>query len=430
VYFSKKEFDAIVVGSGPGGASVAQELSQQGKSVLILEWGNNNPVKGNITQFLSGAMTPFKSLLITGQVLGMIRGITAGGSSMYYAGTAFDPPVDMLSKYDIDITDEIAQIRKEVPTDVLSDELMSPAGQTFFQSANELGYDVKKLNKFIYQDKCKAGCQKCTYGCPDGAKWNARNFVDKAIDNGSMMITKAKVSKVIIENNKAIGVEYTHGKETYRAYAPNVIISAGGIGSPQILSKSGVEGVGKDFFFDPLIFVSGKVQGIKTGRGVPMSAGIHMPDEGIVMTDFNLPHLLKIAFDLELFRFKQAFSYSNIVPIMVKVKDGLGGTVKSGARVWKTLQNEDKRKLDKGAAHAKRILENAGATDITRSWVLAAHPGGTVKIGESIDSNLKTKVDNLYVCDCSVIPEPWGLPPTFTLLALGKRLSKHIINSN
>ena len=32
-----REFDAVVVGSGPGGASVARELSRRGQEVLILE---------------------------------------------------------------------------------------------------------------------------------------------------------------------------------------------------------------------------------------------------------------------------------------------------------------------------------------------------------------------------------------------------------
>jgi hypothetical protein len=68
----------------------------------------------------------------------------------------------------------------------------------------------------------------------------------------------------------------------------------------------------------------------------------------------------------------------------------------------------------------------AGATDIYKIGILAAHPGGTAKIGEIVDANLKTRIDNLYVCDRSVIPEAWGLPPTLTLVALGKRLARHL----
>jgi choline dehydrogenase-like flavoprotein len=38
-----------------------------------------------------------------------------------------------------------------------------------------------------------------------------------------------------------------------------------------------------------------------------------------------------------------------------------------------------------------------------------------------------TQYDNLYVCDCSVIPEAWGVPPTTTIVALGKRLAKYLL---
>lgn len=425
---SQTSYDAIVVGSGPGGATVARELAAQGKSVLILEWGDNDPIKGTLFQMAPKAFVPGKSLYVTGQALGMVRVIATGGSSQLYCATAFEPPVDMLKKYDVDISEEVEEIRNAVPMDQLSEELMSPAGRVFYDSAKALGYDVKKLNKFIYQDKCETDCQKCLYGCPTGAKWFAGNFVEEALANGAIMINKAKVSKVMIENNRAVGVEFKHDKQVKRAWADKIIVAAGGIGSPLILRASGIPDVGHDFFFDPLIYTFGKFDAVEgKGKGVPMSAGIHFEDEGIVMTDFNLPHLMKIAFDLEVFKFGQAFSYSNVVPIMIKVKDSLGGSIKNGAWVWKMLKDTDKLKLDTGYEHAKRILEHAGAAKVYRSWLIAAHPGGTVKIGKHLDANLKTEFENLYVCDCSVIPEAWGLPPTFTLLALGKRLGKHIL---
>ena len=93
----------------------------------------------------------------------------------------------------------------------------------------------------------------------------------------------------------------------------------------------------------------------------------------------------------------------------------------------KMLGKPEKQKLKRGYERAKEILKNAGAKGIFKTGYLAAHPGGTVKVGDIVDSNLKTEYDNLYVCDCSVIPEAWGLPPTNTLIALGKRLSKHLL---
>ena len=423
----KADFDAIVVGSGPGGATVARDLTLGGKKVLILEWGDNEPTKGSAAQVIPQACIPGKSLLITSDFLGVARAITTGGSSMIYCGTAFDPAVDMLKKYGVDISEEALEIRNEVPMLPLSDALMGPGSSAFLKSAQDLGYDAHKLNKFIYQDKCRAGCQLCMYGCPTGAKWNARHFVAQAVKNGATLINYAKVKKVIIENNKAIGVEYTQNKQIRRAYAPKTIVAAGGIGSPMILRESGMNNTGYDFFFDPLVYVYGTIKGLGNGKAIPMSSGVHFPEEGIVMTDFSQPHLMKILLDLQVFKIKQAFAYKDVLPIMIKVRDDLSGGLTKRGWVDKKLSKEDRLKLDKGVEHATRILKNSGATDIYRGWMFAAHPGGTVKIGEHVDTNLKTKFDDLYVCDCSVIPQELGLPPTSTLLSLGKRLAKHLL---
>jgi len=425
---SEKEFDAIVVGTGPGGATVAKELSENGKKILMLEWGDNEPMKGSFWQFAKNCFIPGKSMFITSNMLGMLRGITTGGSSLHYCGTAFKPPFNMLKPYGVDISNEASEIKDELPIEPLSDELMPQAGKLFLKSATELGYDSRKVDKFIYQKKCKPKCALCDYGCPDGAKWNARFFVDEALKNGSKLITKAKVEKVIIKNKKAVGVQYKYNKETQQAYAPKVIVAAGGIGSPLILRAIGIHGVGYDFFYDPLWFVAGTVPGLTEGRGIPMSAKVHLEEDGIVMTDFNFARLMKASFDLGAFKFRKAFAYNNVLPIMIKVRDELGGRLTNKGWTAKSLTKADKDKLNKGAEHARRILENLGATGIYKTWLFAAHPGGTVKIGEHLDENLKTRYDNLYVCDASVIPEELGLPPTWTILSLGKRLAKHLLH--
>lgn len=425
-----KEYDAVIAGSGPGGATVARELSKKGKRILILEWGDNDPVKGTFAQAFPQIFMPGKSLLITGQFLGMVRGITTGGSSLFYCATAFDPPVAMLKSYGVDITEEVKEVRADIPVAPLSDDLMSPAGTRFMESALDLGYDVRKLNKFIYQEKCKKDCDRCSYGCPEGAKWTARIFVAEALANGAEMINHARVDRVIVKNNQAIGLQYRHEGKSHKIYAQQVIVAAGGIGTPQILKKSGIDGVGRDFFYDPLWFVFGTVKNSSSGKGVQMCSGIHFADEGIVMTDFNMPRILKALFDLEVFQFRQVFNYANVVPIMIKVRDGLGGYITDAGWVWKPLKVSDKQKLQTGRTHARRILKNMGAKEIYNSWLLAAHPGGTVKIGEHLDTQLQTRIENLYVCDCSVIPKELGLPPTFTILSLGKRLAKHLMGAH
>lgn len=404
-----KEYDVIVVGSGPGGATVAKELSQQNKKVLILEWGSNAPIKGTLLQAARMIGIPGKSILITNKKMHvLLRGITTGGSSVFYCATAFDPPFEMLESHGIDIKDEIEELKNEIPIKPLSDELMGPMARKIMVSAQDLGYDWKKINKYIFQDKCEPGCWRCAYGCPYGAKWNARNFVEKAVENGATLVNGAKVKTVLIKGNMATGVEFKKGGRTHRVEAPTIVLGAGGIGSAEILRKSGVDNAGYDFFVDPLVLATGKVADIKEGKEPQMQAGWHAKDE-FVMTDLAIPKVPKLS-------------------IMIKIKDGLGGQITNRGGCRKDLSDSDYRKLNDGYDHARKILKNAGATGIRKSMVFAAHPGGTAKIGDVVDTNLKTKHNNLYVCDCSVIPEAWGLPPTLTILGLAKRLSKHLLS--
>jgi len=405
----QKEYDVIVVGSGPGGATVAKELSQQNKKVLILEWGSNAPIKGTFLQAAKMIGIPGKSLLITNKKMQvLIRGITTGGSSVFYCGTAFDPPFEMLESHGIDIRNEIEELKNEIPIKPLSDELMGPMANRMMASAQDLGYDWQKINKFIFQDKCKTGCWRCAYGCPYDAKWTARNFVEEAVKNGATLVNGVKVKSVLTEGNRATGVELKKRGRTYRVEAPTVVMAAGGIGSAEILRRSGVDNAGYDFFVDPLVVATGKVADIKEGKELQMQAGWHVKDE-YVMTDLAMPKVPKLS-------------------IMIKIKDDLGGRITNRGGCRKELSKSDYKKLSDGFDHAKKILKNAGVKNVRKSMVVAAHPGGTVKIGDIVDSNLKAEHDNLYVCDCSVIPEAWGLPPTLTVLGLGKRLSKHLLN--
>ena len=158
----EKQYDAIVVGSGPGGATVAKELSQNDKKVLILEWGGNAPLKGTWPQAATMIGVPGRSLLLTNKKMHvLLRGITTGGSSVFYCGTAFDPPFEMLESHGIEIRKEIDEIKKEVPVEPLSDDLMGPMAKRMMSSAQDLGYDWQKINKFIFQDKCKTSCWRC-----------------------------------------------------------------------------------------------------------------------------------------------------------------------------------------------------------------------------------------------------------------------------
>jgi choline dehydrogenase-like flavoprotein len=422
----KEPFDAIVVGSGPGGATVANELSKRGKRILILEWGSGRPIKGTLLQSASIALTPGRGLLFTQQMLALIRGITLGGSSILAYATAFDPPFQIFDAYGIDLRLEVKEAKKELPIAPLADGLIGPAAGRIMDSAQDLGINWQKLPKIVYQDLCRPDCDKCTMGCPYGAKWTARMYVDEACKRNSVLLTGAHVKCVIGRKNIAEAVVFSIRGKEYQVAAPTIILAGGGIGTPLILRASGVERAGYDFFFDPLIVAMGTIDGINGGKEFPMSAGILVEEEGYVMTDLVWPNWIYWIFASEVLRLDRLASHSRTLPIMIKAKEKLGGRITNRGGVRKRLEESDKKKLLSGYKRAKRVLENAGARDVFRTWYMATHPGGTAKINDVVDSNLKTPLDNLYVCDCSVIPESWGLPPMLTLISLGKRLASHL----
>lgn len=422
-----QRIDVIVVGTGPGGATVAKELSQRNKRVLILEWGDNDLLTGSFLQGARTLLVPGKSLLLTNQLVALGRGIITGGSTIHYCATCFPVPFEMLKSYGIDIVNEVEETISELPVAALKDEMVGPMSKRIMESAHDLGYNWEKLDKFMYQDRWNPEYKFGHYGDPHKVKWSARMFVEEALDNGAVLINRAKATKVIIEDKTAVGVEFTKGRKKSKVFAPKVIISAGGIGTPVILRASKIKRVGYNFFFDPLIGVRGTIKDINVPNSeIPMTAGVHMEDEGYMMTDLAHPFAFTALFAAEVFRFDKIFDRRNTLQIMVKAKDTLGGRLTDRGGVRKNLDKNDKGKLLRGYERAAKILKNAGAKDIFKTWYIAAHPGGTVKIGEIVDSNLKTEYENLYVCDCSVIPEAWGLPPTLTIIGLGKRLAKHL----
>ncbi len=420
--------DLIVVGTGPGGASVAKDMAKAGKRVLMLEWGPPDDHKSRVYNYLTQLLIPGKSLLLTRQLLAMVRGITTGGSSVFYYGTCFEPPMEMFRKYGVELADDLRRAQAELPIGELKDEMMTPMASRLMDAAQEAGFGWSKLKKFMDQDRWQPEFPFGYYGDPNRVKWTARLFVEEAVANGAVLLNHAKVLRVLVEGEQAVGVEFQRKGETYTVNAERIVLAAGGIGTPVILRQSGIEEAGRNFFFDPLITVCGTIKDVRTqANEIPMSAGLHMQDEGYLMTDMPVKPMTHLLFSAQVLRFDKMFAFGHTARIMIKAKDTLGGYLTDGGGVRKKLIKEDKDKLLHGYENAKKVLKAAGASSIYKTWTFAAHPGGTAKIGEIVDARLQTRFDNLYVCDCSVIPEAWGLPPTMAILSLGKYLGRHLM---
>ncbi len=164
-----RSLDAIVVGSGPGRATVARELSRRGWTVLILERDQNAPVTGSMAQTLRELWIPSRSPLPTDRLLVVLRGVTVGGSSIYFFGTACEPPYELFDKRGVDIHAEVAAARRELCVAPLPPDLMGPKARRIMNSAIQLGYDWKLLPKYFDQDRAQIQRTMGGPGRPDSA---------------------------------------------------------------------------------------------------------------------------------------------------------------------------------------------------------------------------------------------------------------------
>ncbi|MCA1857259.1 GMC family oxidoreductase N-terminal domain-containing protein [Massilia oculi] len=425
----KLSYDAIVVGTGPGGASSARTLARAGARVLVLEQGSAAPLAGTLGQ-MAGMALPGRGAWLHRDASLLVAGATLGGSSALNFATAADPPPAMFAAHGIDLAPHLAALRAELPLAPLPDSLVGPMAARIMAAARAAGFAWNKLDKMIRPEACRSGCWRCVYGCPFGAKWSARDFVDEACRQGAALRDRSRVRRVLLEGGRAVGVEYVQAGATQVAHAPLVVLAGGGIGSPRLLHASGLGPRHASFFSDPVVAVMGGVDDLDGGAEVPMAAGASFPERGIALADLTLPAPMYAAFALQAGRIGRLGAHRHTLSVMVKIRDEIGGSI--GPRwVDKRLTPGDRARLAEGIGMARAILRQAGARRVFATHHFAAHPGGSVPIGGQLDG--KTGVDSelravhgLYVCDASVIPQPWGLPPTLTLLALGRRLGERL----
>lgn len=427
----RKQVDAVIVGSGPGGATVARGLADAGKKVLLLEKGRDLKWIGN--HFTALMFTDKMGMSFTKEGLNIVRAFVTGGSTIMYCGSAAQPPAWLREKYGIDLADYADRTVKELSLKPLPDEIVGTGGLRILEAANELGYHFEKMPKFINPEKCRMVCGgTCMLGCPHGAKWTAREYISDMLRAGGELMTRADVRSVIVEDGTATGLTAHTSEGTLEVHAKVVVIAAGGIGTPSILKKSGLREAGEGMFVDPLVFVTGVSRDRGTCQGPPMSVGtFEFIDEGILLSDLIDPWGLWIVMALRRNPSKilDFFSYRRQLGLMVKIGDERKGFITEDGDISKPLTRQDRGRLERGADLSKKILIRAGCDPrtIMVGPVRGAHPGATARIGEVVDENLETRVKNLYVSDASVLPEALDRPLVLTIISLSKRLSDHLL---
>jgi choline dehydrogenase-like flavoprotein len=424
-----KEYDVIVVGSGPGGAGIAREMSRKGRKVLLIEKGGYIKRVGSTLSV--SLMSEGFGLTRSREKNWVVRVANCGGASNLAAGCAIPPPREVFDPVGVNLEAEAEDAREELWIGELPDELVGEANLRLMEAANELGYNWHKMENFIDVEKCVPDCPLCTLGCRRGAKWTARVYVEEAVDKGTELLLHTKVQQVLVEDGKAVGVIARNGLQDRLFHGKSVVLSAS-MGNAPILRRSGIDEAGRGFACDYAQFVGGISKHIKTLRANPMTVGTleHYRSDGFII----MPMFHGLAgFAVELARtgpqhLRKLPNFWRLTGIMVKIKDELRGEIYEDEDFSKPVTANDRARLAKGVEIAKRILRRVGCRDdsLFVTNPLGSPPSASCRIGDVVDANLQTRIPGLFCCDSSVFPEALGLPGVWTIVSLGKRLSKHL----
>jgi choline dehydrogenase-like flavoprotein len=428
----KLKTDFAIVGSGAGGATVAMELAKRGKKVLIIERGSVAK-ESEIGTLRSAVLTFYDRCALRTSKEGIIiyRALMAGGTTVVSCGNGVRVLGDELRRLGIDLAEEFMETEKELGVALLADRLIGPGSRRIMNAANKLGFEMAPMPKFINANKCTS-CGKCVLGCKTGAKWSALEHLKAAREHGAKLVNNIDVKSIVIHKGKAIGLVGRGPKGDIRIYAKKIVLAAGGIGTPVILKRSGIENAGNKLFADLFNVTYGifKDKEINQWKEVtmPVLSTKFMANKGFIMSPFiDVPLVLRWVASKR--KQLEGFKYKNLLGIMVKIKDDNVGRVTERETFEKAPTANDNKRLSEGAKMAERILIEAGigGKDIIHTKPRAAHPGGSAAIGEVVNVNLETKIKNLYVCDASVLPVSPGAPPIVTIVALAKRLAKRMV---
>jgi choline dehydrogenase-like flavoprotein len=427
--------DVAIVGTGPGGASVARALARAGRRVLLLERGRDwrsHPLYGTYPGVLLYADK--QALLFTREGLNIVRPLMVGGATSMYCGCSAPVLPWWRKRYHIELESYAEQLIAELHIRPLPPELRGAASTRVAQAAGELGMEWLPQDKFMLPERahpfdCGA---KCMLGCRCRAKWNAAEFVDQAVAAGAQLWTHARVEHVMHADGYVTGLTGRQRGKPFQIDANTVIVAAGGIGSPILLRNSGFEAAGRGMTMDTTAMVYGLARSEGMGHDPPMTWSYADDELGVLYSTLVDPWLM---YPIILMRKSPAYPltwhrWGRTFGVMIKLKDEISGEVDTRGRISKGLTAADHGRLSQAERVATRILERAGCDPKTifTTPLRGTHPSSTVRIGEMLSKDLETEVQGLYVCDASVFPEALARPTVLTILALGQRLADHLQN--
>ncbi len=474
--------DAVVVGSGAGGAMAARTLARAGLDVVVVEEGRRFTVEEFRT---APPLDRFASLYRDGGttmalgrppvMLPIGRGV--GGTTLVNSGTCYRTPAAVLAHWHDDHgftlaaperfgpwLDEVEATLQVAPVPA---GVMGRNGALLLEGAAALGWRAGPLHRNA--PGC-GGCCQCAIGCPRNAKFGVHlNALPQACAAGARILARARVARLVHDGRRAHGVVAVRPDGSrLEVRAPVVVVAAGATETPPLLRRSGLGRhpcLGRNLSLHPALSAAGRfAEEVVPWHGVLQSAAVEEFHErqGILVEATSTPPgmgsmvLPGLGRDL----LAELDGARHLVTLGAMIADAPSGRVLGGRRavLRYDLTRDDGRRLLRAVRIMAEALFAAGATEVlpglpgtSRVGTLAAldealerarprqlhlaafHPTGTAAAGgddqrHPVDPEGRLRgIAGVWVADAAVLPSCPTVNPQVSVMAAALAVSEALL---
>ncbi|MET0153834.1 MAG: GMC family oxidoreductase [Candidatus Binatia bacterium] len=482
--------DAVVVGSGAGGAVAACLLAEAGLDVLILEEGSLHRTESfstSVLEMMRALYRDFGASMILGTPgILFAEGRCVGGSTVINGGMCWRTPERILERWRRDerlpdigskeMEPVFAEVERELNPETQAPDTLGVHNRLFAEGARKLGWHPR--DNLRNMRRC-AGLNNCAFGCPTGAKQSSLvTYVPRGLRAGARLVADARVDRVVFSGAQAIGVcgrfldADSRPSHRFQVRAPMTILAAGARHTPGILKRSRLRAhaIGRHLTVHPNAKVVGIFEEVvNPWWGTHQAHQIHdFLDQGILI-GYAVPPPGILAGALPGIGEESAAImslYNHMFPVGCLIEDTSTGRVVLGPdrqpQMLYSLSRRDTETTQEGVAKVCELLFAAGAKrcllpfadlaeirspdDVGRIRARRPEPRGielmTVHIMGSARMALESSrgatdafgrvfdVSGLYVADASLLPSPVGVNPQETIAALVTRNARRWLESD
>ncbi len=478
------ECDAVVIGTGAGGAVVAKELAQKGFAVLMLEEGQfhqRHEFTGGLTESLTRFYRDQGTVGSIGNtVIILPMGRMVGGSTAVNTGTCWRTPDWILNKWvEKDGLRELAPDEMAPHFDRVWNELgiaradskyLGGPARVVARGCDALGYSHRAVDRNA--PDCD-GSGICDAGCPTDARKSTNvSYVPTALRAGAELFTSVRADSLVREGGRIAGVvgkTPSGHKVTVRARA--TILACGTLITPTLLQRERIDRalpqVGKNLSVHPATIVSALFdEAIRGFSSIPQGYCVDelQRDHGVLMLGASAP----IDVGASQFTFvgdrlmNVMENYDRIASMGVMVSDESRGSVRTGPGgrplIFYWVGKKERARLTRGIATLTRIFLAGGAREVYPSvyghrviggardlarleakplpardlTLMGFHPLGTCRMATSaargvVDTDHEVfGHPGLFIADGSVVPSSVAVNPQVTIMAMATRAAERI----